>query len=412
MPKNIIICLLTIILYNQLQAQETTSLNDSINNRILVVGFDTAQFYSNIFYLEDLAYYNNTSTDSVVEMYRKRLLLTLKYFDDKKFDFVLADSADQTLVHRSSVYLNVFNDYDEEFIGLAADDSIREPYLVDLMEKYDAGYLLSINAYEIYREKPPSYISYSTKTRHILHYDLFNRQLNSVTSGSIPLTTHANESFFMVGRYEEFANDILLRLRAHLTADQNESPRTRYKELKEAMIKEYWGLGLSVGFGSPYGLLGIHATKYLGSNVDINFGLGYDFSGFLFGGGARIYMLKFESKFKPFLGINYSYATGNEFQMGGVTDEFGNQLEPDDVTTFKIFSDHAIHLGAGVRYLFENQQVLLNVGYSFPFRDENPERLDNNPVNRETARSRLNFAEAMAPGGLDITLTYSFYLVE
>jgi len=412
MPKSLIISFLIIFFTIRLQAQGNMSEVDSVSNRILVVGFDTTQFYSNIFYLEDLAYYNNTSVDSVVEMYRGKLLQTLKYFEDKKFDFVQADSADQAIVHRSSVYLNVLNDYDEEFIGLAANDSVREPYLIDLMEKYNAGYLLSINAYEIYREKPPQYISYNTKTKHILHYDLFNRNLNAVASGTIPLTTHANESFFMIGNYEQFANDILLRLRAYLTADENESARTRYEELKESMIKEHWGLGLSVGFGSPYGLLGIHATKYLGSNVDINFGLGYDFSGFLFGAGTRIYMLKFESDFKPFLSVNYAFATGNEFQMGGVTDEFGNQQNPEDVTTFKIFSDHAIHLGAGVRYIFDTQQVLLSVGYSFPFKDENPERLDNNPVSRETVRSRLNFAEAMAPGGLDITLTYSFYLVQ
>ncbi|MFW5759874.1 MAG: hypothetical protein ACOCXH_02710 [Cyclobacteriaceae bacterium] len=397
--------LFLLLLSHGLWAQQSKP--DTASFRILVVGFDTAQFYSNVFYLEDLAYYNNTTTDSVVEKYRNKLMQTLKYYDAEKYDFVIADSADQVLVQRSSNYLNVVNDYDEESIGLAANDTVKEPYILDLMKKYDAGYLLSINAYEIYREKPPNYISYSTKTKHILHYDLFDRNLNSVTNGKIPLTTFANESFFMVGRYEEFAKDLLLRLRAYLTADENESPRTRYKELKESLIKDYWGMGLSVGFGSPYGILGIHATRYLNPNVDINLGLGYDFSGFKFGAGARIYMLNFESKFKPFLAMNYAYATGNEFQMGGATDEFGNQLDPDDVSNLKIYSDHAIHMGAGVRYLFENQQVLLNVGYSFPFKDKNPIIRSG-----KESQSRLNFAEAMAPGGLDITLTYSFYLVE
>jgi len=388
-----------------LKAQENTT--DTISNKILVVGFDTAQFYSNVFYLEDLAYYNNTTLDSVVEMYRGKLLQTLKYFEHEGYDFIVADSADQALVHQSSVYLNVQNDYDEDFIGLAASDSIDEPYLTDLMEKYEAGYLLSINAYDIFRDKPPQYISYSTKTQHIIHYDLFNRELNAVYSGIIPLTSFANESFYMVSRYEAFAKDIILRLKAYLTADDNESARTRYEELKEARVKRNWGLGLSAGFGSPYGLLGIHMTRYISPSLDINFGVGFDFSGIKLGLGTRIYLMNFESDFKPFLAFNYAYATGNEFQMGGSTDEFGNQLDPDDVSNFKIFSDHALHFAGGVRYLIDNQQILLSVGYSFPIIGDNPELLSG-----KRSESRMNFVDAMAVGGLDITLTYSFFLVQ
>ncbi len=387
------------------KAQENTT--DSVSNKILVVGFDTAQFYSNVFYLEDLAYYNNTTVDSVVDAYRGKLLQTLKYLDHEKYDFVIADSADHALVHQSSVYLNVKNDYDEDFIGLAASDSIKEPYLTDLMKKYNAGYLLSINAYDIYRDKPPQYISYSTKTQHIIHYDLFNRKLNAVSSGIIPLTSSANESFYMVSRYEAFAEDIILRLKAYLTADDNESTRTRYKELKEARVKKNWGLGLNAGFGSPYGLLGVHLTRYISPSVDINFGLGYGFSGIKLGLGTRIYIMKFESEFKPFLAFNYSYASGNEFQMGGSTDEFGNQLEPDDVSNFKIYRDHALHFAGGMRYLIDNQQVLLSVGYSFPVIGNNPELLSG-----KFSKSRMNFVEAMAVGGLDITLTYTFFLVK
>lgn len=375
-------------------------------NRILVVGFDTTQFYSNVFYLGELAYYNNTDTNSVVETYKKKVLEVLKYHNSREYKFVVADSADQHRVFRSSVYLEVENDFGTPFIGIAAGEDAQGQLLTGLMEKYNANYLLTLNAYEIFKKNPPEYVSYSTKTEHLIHYDFFNKELNSMFSGKIPLTSFANEAYFMVSRYQEFGDEILLRLKAYNLVDNKARMMELYAELKERDIKNRTGLGLSLGFGAPYGLFGIEISRYISSSVDINAGLGYDFNGFKIGAGTRIYLIKFDQKIKPFLGLNYAYATGSSFELGGEFDEFGNQIDPDDISQIEIFSDHAIHFSVGGRYLLENQAFMLRVGYSFPFQDKNP------IVRGNESQSRRNFADAMAVGGLDINFTYVHYLTK
>ena len=336
------------IFFSHFSMAQVTADSAEMKKRILVVGFDTTQFYTNVFYIDELAYYNNTTTYKVVDLYKKKLLQVLKYHDNKnEYEFIIADSADQYKVFKNSDYLEVENDYGEPFIGIAAKiedtlSNIQGQLLVDLMKKYNTSYLLTINAYEIYKKNPPEYTSYATRTQHIIHYDLFNRELNSLFSGKISLKAFANEAYYMVSNYQEFAEEILLRLEAFLQKDEFTSMQEKYLELKEAYIKNRTGLGVTAGFGAPYGLFGVLMSRYLSKNLELNAGLGYDFNGFKIGAGARLYMMKFNSQLKPFLGLNYAYASGNTFEIGGATDEFGTQLEPDDVSRIRIFKDHAI----------------------------------------------------------------------
>jgi hypothetical protein len=53
--------------------------------------------------------------------------------------------------------------------------------------------------------------------------------------------------------------------------------------------------------------------------------------------------------------------------MGGEKDDSGNQLYPEEVSTFKIPSDQAVHLKTGFRWLKNNKAWLVSVGYGIPF---------------------------------------------
>lgn len=398
--RSIILALLQGIFFIS-QAQSTQD-----KEKILIIGLDTSRFFSNVYFKEELAYYNNTKKEKVVEVYNKYLLEMLERFSTEKYEFVAADSAEASQVHEKSTFVELENDYGQPFFGIAPVEGSGE-MLISLMEKYQADYLLSINTYEIYRKNPPDYVSYDTRTKHIIHYDIFDQQLNNIYGGRYALTSFAVEAQFNLRNYEIFAREVILRLKAYKNAGENSTLLEQYNLLKEREIKKSLGIGVSLGFGAPYGLFGLEFSRFISNTLELNGGLGYDFSGFKIGAGARLHLVNFESKVKPFIGLNYAYATGNTFSLGGETDEFGNQLAPEDVSRYEIFSDHAIHVKGGARYALENQTFMLSAGYSFPFMDERPILLEG-----KESSSRMNLVKAMAVGGLDIHFTYIYYFTK
>jgi hypothetical protein len=374
--------------------------------KVLVIGLDTLLFSSNIFYIDELAHYNNVDIYEVVDLYNKRLMDALREFNHEEFKFIIADSADVAAVHAVSVYVELENDFGEEFTGIAPAEGHGE-VLFDLMEKHDAEYILSINAYQIYHNNPPAYVSYDIKADHIIHYDLFNRALTNIYGGQTPLTSFAVEAIFMGSHYREFARGITLWLTAHEQSLQTNKPiKEVFNLLRDEKYINASALGLSVAFDGPYGLVGGSFSRLIGRNFEVNTGLGYDFSGFKIGLGTRYYFSDIiKRRLKPLVGLNYTFVTGNTFEIGGRKDEYGNQLDPDDVSRFKIHADQTLHLQGGISYWLENSLLSLSVGYSYPFRGRRPELLSGND-----SQSRMNFIRAMNPGGLGITLTYSFFI--
>jgi hypothetical protein len=373
---------------------------------VLVIGLDTLQFSSNIFYIDELAHYNNVGIYEVVKLYNKRLMDVLREFDHDQYKFVIADSADKAAVHAVSVFVDLENDYGDEFQGIAPAEGHGQ-VLFDLMEKHNADYVLSINAYQIYHRNPPSYVSYDIKADHIIHYDIFNRALSNIHGGNAPMTSNAVEAIFMGSHYREFARGITLWLQAHEKSLENNRPiKENFNLLRDQKYINASALGLSASFDGPYGLVGVHYSRLIGRNVDVNTGLGYDFSGFKVGFGGSYYFRDIMNRrLKPLVGFNYSFASGNTFDIGGRKDDYGTQLNPDDVSTFRIYSDHTLHFQSGISYWMEYSMLSLTVGYSYPIRGRWPEL-----VSGKESAGRMNFVRAINPGGLGITLRYSFFI--
>lgn len=374
--------------------------------KILVIGLDTLQFSSNVFYLDELAYYNNTGEYDVVELYNRTLMRILKE-NPGGYEFVVADSADKVNVHGTSFFVETENDYGEEFIGIAPAEG-NGSKVIEMMEKYQASYILFINAYQIYRKDPPEYVSFDTRADHIIHFDIFTKELTNVYGGKMSLPSSAVEAFFMTSLYRQFAAEAVKWIKAYERSLENrKSVEENFNLLRDEKYINASGLSLQLAFDGPFGLLGGSFSRFIGRSVEANIGLGFDFSGFKTGIGGNYYVHDaFNNKdVKPFIGLNYFFASGNKFELGGETDDYGNQLDPDDVSEFKIYAEHAIQLQGGVSYWMNNSMASLSAGYGFPFRDKRPQLLSG-----KDSKGRMNFVEAMAPGGLGITLKYMVFI--
>lgn len=386
---------------------KTFAQNSSEDTKILVVGLDTLQFSSNVFYLDELAYYNNTGEYDVVELYNHMLTRTIRETSEDDFAFVVADSADAALVHSTSVFIETANEYGDEFIGVAPAEGDGGP-IIELMKKYDADFILFLNAYQIYHKDPPEYVSYDIKADHIIHFDIFTNQLSSVYGGIVSLSSSAVEAFMMRPHYRKFAINAVKWIRAYKRSLENKkSVKENFELLRDEMYLNASGLSATVGFDGPYGLLGLSFSRFIGRTWEPNIGIGIDFSGFRTGVGVNYYFhnaLSNES-LKPFIGLNYSFASGNEFEWGGQKDDYGNQLNPDDVSRFKIHAEHLIQLQGGMSYWMNNSAISLSVGYGYPFRDKRPKQLWG-----KESKARMNLVEAFAPGALGVTVKYMLFI--
>src|SRR5690606_15624924 len=109
-------------------------------------------------------------------------------------------------------------------------------------------------------------------------------------------------------------------------------------------------------------------------------------------------------KLKPFIGLYYSFASGNKFEIGGQKDDYGNPLNPADISRYKIHAEHFIQLQGGVSYWMSASAVSLSVGYGYPFRDKRPEF-----IGGKESKGRMNLVEAFTPGGLAVSIKYMLF---
>lgn len=391
--------ILTILIFYSIAAQAQNR-----KDTILVVGMDTSQFYSNVFFKDEVAHYNNVGRDTLIDFYNTYLIEVLKRVNDDEFVFVPADSMDQELVQKRSNYLEVEKDDGSTFIGIAA--GAQNPDLLkDLMELYNVDYLLTLNAYEIYRKNPPSFTSYATKTRHFVHFDLFDSTLTTIMSGKFGWPSYAVEAFYNVEQYFEFGQDVLRRVKASRLDEAGMTMEEKYNYVLQSVTKNAFGIGFQTGLGTPYGLLGIYLSQYFGNNLEITAGIGYDFSGFKYGAGGRYYFLRFDQSFKPFFALHFTRASGNSFWLGNTTDDSGF-VNNSEASRFRIPADNNIHVKGGLRFLLGgNNALLVSAGYGFSFNQFDAEFLEG--VRDE---GRQDFADFMSVGGLDISLGYVIYL--
>ncbi len=394
------------------QAQNTED-NSGGKHKILVINLDTSRFFSNVFYIDELAFYNEIDSAKVIEYYAFMVELGITNYQNDEVEYIFANEDDTKKVHDQSENVIMVDEKGQEFFAISGKPDSDPELLKNLMDQYNCTYVLTINFYDIYRENPPTEVYYYTRHDQILHYDLFDSTLQSVKAGKYSKASTAVEGFMLKWYYNGFAEEIRWWVLANEFKDEGATIEEKRKNVEVAMLREKievtgkWGIGLAFGISAPYGTFGLELTHQKDEYLDYNFGIGHDvFGGFKIGTGARYYPFGFHQSVKPFLGLSYSYANGRIVTLGGQQDDFGNQLNPDDVSKHQIFSAHIVHLRGGASFILPNNGNRLTValGYGVPLGSRRPEVVSGTPE-----QSRIRFVDFMAPGGLEISLTYFIY---
>lgn len=383
--------------------------NSTNQSTILVVGLNKSQFYSNVYFIDELAFMNTTPVENTVPLYNQQIASALSGFSSDNYRFVFADSTEVARVHGRSNYADWRNEYKEPYIALDA-DSLQDKVFQELMQKYNAAYLLTLNYYEIYRSSPPDYYISPLKTKHRIHFEVFTRDMTIASAGQIVLNSENSKAAEMKEAYEEFAREVVLRLTIFEEATSPADAKRRYFALRNRNLKNAWGAGFSSGLDAPYGWAGVELDRYIGNKWDINFGIGYAPGGFKAGLGVRYYLLNYGITFNPFFGVNYAWASGMTLDMGADKDEAGNFTNENEVTSFKIPSDQAVHLKTGFRWLFNGKALLLGVGYSIPFNGYRAQLIGSgSEVSAKLFNRRQRWADLVTVGGAEVGLTYIIY---
>jgi hypothetical protein len=377
--------------------------------RILVLGLKTSQFNSNVYYINELAFLNDTAQSKVIDLYNQTLLQTLTEYPSTQYQFILPTSIEIAAIQRRSNYVEWKNEYKEPYLALDA-DSVQDVQFAQLIGIYSADYVLNLNYYNIFRNSPPAFYSSTIKTRHIIDYELFNSQLGIASAGQITLISTNSKATAMKPKYTDFAAQLIERLQIVEGNFPTAVAEKKYLRLRERIIKDAWGAGFSLGWGNTYGWFSTQLLRNIGTQWDINGGIGFGPSGFKAGAGVRYFLLNYGRKYKPFFEVNYAWASGMKIDMGGEKDDSGTQLYPDRVSTFRIPSDQAIHLKTGFRWLKNSKAWMLHVGYAMPFKGDKARIIAaGSDVSVETFNRRKNWADLFTVGGVDVGITYLIY---
>ncbi|MDN5204442.1 hypothetical protein QQ008_23820 [Fulvivirgaceae bacterium BMA10] len=405
--KQFLLCALGLMNgWNLANAQNT---KDTTAITILVIGLDSTRFSSNVFKIDDLAYYNDVPESEVIKHYSDAILEVFDRINTTNIHIEIPDNKVVQDIFRSEWFVERVNRKGETFLAIDMNQEAFK-HILEFLKSKKSDYLLVLNYYEIFKKKVPEKISYDLKTKHFLDFELFNSELKSLRQERHSFTSSNIEAHLNQYYYARFAKDMMYWISADRQGNDKLSLEENYLNFREKTIKESFGFGASLGVDSPYGLFGILASRYLNNSMEFSGGIGYGFSGFNVGIGIRNHFTNFSDEIKrfpikPFIGIHYSYATGNTFRLGGEKDEDGNQLDPDDVSEHEILSDHSIHFTSGLRYVFQNQAVLLNAGYAFAFGNHDALYLSG-----KQSSFREKFANLFAKGGLQISFTYIYYI--
>ncbi len=377
--------------------------------KVLVFGLKLTQFSANAYSVSELAFVNdstglrNDNASRVIRAYSDEVIASFtSRTDDPRYEFIAADSNAVMLMHRRSKYVDWQNVFKESYTSLTA-DSVLDGQMKGVMAGYGADFLLSLNFYEIASHYYPLYLTPYLKAEHRIDYEILDRNLAVVSAGRLYLTSRDIRATAMRPEYAKFAREVTDRLEIALTSPDLASARRQLKTLRERRLANAWAGGISMGWGAPYGWFGLELVKNLGRGLDLGGGIGFGPSGFKAGAGVRAYLLNYGQGFNPFLAAHVAWASGLQFDVGGEEDEDGNQLKPDDVSTFKIPTGTALHLKTGFRWLNRNRALLLGVGYGVPFGRYKAE------VTRNRSPSRRRTADLFTVGGFEAGFTYLYY---
>ncbi len=254
----------------------------------------------------------------------------------------------------------------EEYLGIVPitrDQSILQNEIV----KQESDYLLSVNLYEILSLQKDS-TDFGDEVLHVIHFDLFDKNMKMVNSGNFRQVLHHiwsgdDMSWF----YKDFALDQIFWVKAF------ESDPEKLVENYSNQVDSYFNditsnkyVGINAGVGMPLGGIGIEIGqlfKDIGNERD-----GTHFKDLAKWKGLKIFIVP-GSQIKVIQTIHGSSVLlifGNRFNIE-VNRMNSELIDPDDVTRFRIFSDQAIHLRAGLNITDKDLAKILLLGMLLHF---------------------------------------------
>ena len=373
--------------------------------KVLFILPDSTKFYSNSFYIKDLAYMLDVKPEKVFIPYLQNIERELIPYEYENFEYISCAQQSLKKWHKEALYQTVQNDEGEEYLGVmpVSENSTLQAMIQD----HGASFVLFVNLYEILSDEMIKY--YGEKVTHVIHFDLFNSSLALIKGGKYLAITEEFLPESMEWFYKDFALNNLFFCKAWKKDSLNLSKA--YQEEAISFEKKTFGfskkkaIGVLFGTGMPYGGIGLEFNYNINHFWDINAGAGRDFSGFKVGLGARYYVLGYSKIVKPFVGLNYGFASGNQVILGAERDQYGKIINPEKAGRYKIHADHALYLRSGLNILSKSGlYVVPSLGYAYPFLRTKPSLLEG-----EENEIRNKVTNFLAVGGIDIGIGFYYY---
>ncbi|UOQ67353.1 hypothetical protein [Hymenobacter volaticus] len=161
-------------------------------------------------------------------------------------------------------------------------------------------------------------------------------------------------------------------------------------------------LGIDLGWGGPYGGLGVSYAHLVGPSTDVNVGLGVGLGGKI-GVGVR-HFLSSHRPLSPYLGLNLA--------RSGRVDDFSITLNEgtasEEKATVQLASSALLHLRSGLRWQPGRVGLIGTLGYGV--------RLSSDPVTYFTSTGQppspqmRDMVNIFSPGGLELSIGMSIGL--
>ena len=161
-------------------------------------------------------------------------------------------------------------------------------------------------------------------------------------------------------------------------------------------------LGIDLGWGGPYGGLGVNYAHLIGAATDFNVGMGIGVGGKI-GFGVRQYLSPTKS-LSPYLGVNVS-RTGRINDVNLTLDE---DLPTEEKVNYNMAPSGVLHLRSGLRWQPGRVGLLGTLGYGVRF--TNDPITYNTPTGQRPSQRMRDLVNLISPGGLEISLGMSIGL--
>jgi hypothetical protein len=161
-------------------------------------------------------------------------------------------------------------------------------------------------------------------------------------------------------------------------------------------------LNIDLGWGGPYGGLGVSYAYLVGPSTDINAGVGIGFGGKI-GIGVRQYLSP-ARRLSPYLGINVSRSG----RIGDMNLTLNEDQPNEEKATVRLEPSALLHLRSGLRWQPGRVGLVGTLGYGV--------RLSNDPASytyvngQQPSKQMRTIVNILSPGGLEISIGMSIGL--